>query len=313
MCAVGERFYGLGGQSYVWYNIQQVRLFNSPSEMDIYLVLSDSIASTANVTTYAEKYSVIIVKESDIMTKEWKEYLSVFYIQGYMHPGGSRTTGNKNFNQHVSERFYTLLSVIQKYSLEHVLHLENDVLLYHEWRPIVQKIADCGVQLGSLFPHLKGVIPGVLYVRNADALQGLTRFITDILICGQGFGKSLQPGYANDMTYLMNYYQYYGSGVLFALPAWEHAKGENCVYDSMPGHIWDAASFGQWYSFTPPGGSMPPLHIRNSMKGRFVDATPPPLMTWTQDEQGRKYPRWKSYRLLCLHIHAKNLWRFLSK
>lgn len=313
LCAIGQRFHGPGGQSYVWYNIIQVRKFNPPETMDIYLALADSIADEANTTNLAEIHKVKVVRESELRTSEWQAYLDVFYIQGYMHPGGNRQTGHKKFNQHVSERFYTLLSIIQKYNLEHVLHLENDVLLYSEWRPVLEAIAACQVELGSTVPSLKGIIPGVLYIRNAASLRLLTQFITDLLSCGPSFGESLQAGYANDMTYLMNYYQYFGSRKLFALPAWEHAKGENCIYDRMPHWLWDAASFGQWYSFSPPGGKMePPKHIRNAMKGRFLDATPPEYMTWEVDEKGRKYPKWKGYRLLSLHIHAKNLWRFLS-
>eukprot|EP00759_Apiculatamorpha_spiralis_P016729 PhF_6_TR2289/c0_g1_i1/m.3984 len=313
LCAIGTRFYGPGGQSYVWYNIMQFRLFNPPEEVDIYLALTDSIAQESNVTEWASRYQVTIVKESELKTEDWERYLQVFYIQGYMHPGGSRETGNKNFNKHVSERFYTLLSVIQKFNLVHVLHLENDIMVYTSWKSVITQIVRCDIDMATTVPHLKGFIPGIIYIRDAAALKKLTDFITSLLSCGTAFGKSVQPGYANDMTYTMNFYQYYGSQSLYPLPAWEHAQGENCLYDVNPGMLWDAASFGQWYSFTEPGQSGPKQHIRNSMKGRFLDATPPPLMTWEKDALGRKYPKWKNYKLLCLHVHAKNLWRFLSK
>eukprot|EP00760_Papus_ankaliazontas_P039610 PhM_4_TR9707/c0_g1_i1/m.18761 len=316
--AVGPRFYGPGGQSYVWYSIEQARKFNPTDAVDIYLVMSDHLATESNVTSFAERHGVMLLKESEVMTAEWEEYRRVFYIQGYMHPGGDRKKGNTNFNKAVSERFYVLQSVIEKFGLTHVLHLENDIMLYTEWKPVLEATAACTPGLASTIANVKGVIPGVVYVRDAQAIRAATSFISDLLSCNTTFGKSLQPGYANDMTYFMNFYQYFGSAALAPLPAWEHAPRENCIFEQykqrMNGEkaIWDAASFGQWYSFTPPGGDRPPLHIRNAMKGRFLDVTPPPKMEWREDAKGRRYPVWKGYRILGLHIHAKNLWRFLS-
>ena len=77
----------------------------------------------------------------------------------------------------------------------------------------------------------------------------------------------------------MNYWQYFGASALSPLPAWEHKPGENCVFDLRPNEIYgmhppcipyhvpphphlsilpsDLASFGQWYSFSPPDRDPP--------------------------------------------------------
>ena len=63
----------------------------------------------------------------------------------------------------------------------------------------------------------------------------------------------------------------------------------------------------------PISNAKPPLHVRNSMKGRFVDATPGELVKWRFDDQGRRVPFWGNFKLSSLHVHAKNLFWFRSK
>jgi hypothetical protein len=147
------------------------------------------------------------------------------------------------------------------------------------------------------------------------------------------------------MTYFMNFFHLFGTDALTILPSWEHKPGENCIYDTTSRlaragdtdemgegtaaatsataavgkknnrlALFDVASFGQWYSFAANStNGFPPRHVADSMrKGRFLDATPPPPMTWEVDSVGRRRPVWKDYHLVTLHVHAKNLNKFRS-
>jgi len=191
---------------------------------------------------------------------EWQRYDRVFYPQGVMHPGGSKKSGNLDFNRLVTARFFALLGLMRRDALTDVVHLENDMMVYTDFRPVILPAwRRCGNAMATLFPAKKGAIPGVLLVRQAADLQGLLGYINDLLSCGRKFGKGVTPGYANDMTYILNYYQLRGSAVLGDLPNWLHQRGENCLADEMPGVLFDGASFGQWYSFAfadhGPGGA----------------------------------------------------------
>ncbi len=166
-------------------------------------------------------------------------------------------------------------------------------------------------------------------MRRGAGVDGV--FLNELLSCGEHFGRALTrkwKDYANDMTYLMNFYHLFGTDALTILPGWEHRPGENCIFDatsssaaldgeapSKQKYLYDVASFGQWYSFAANSSSgVPPRHVQDSMrKGRFLDATPPPLMTWRVDAAGRRQPYWKDYQLVSLHVHAKNLNKFRSK
>lgn len=316
LCALGQRFFGPGGQSYVLEAIRQWRLFHSAAQSPIYLIVDEATMKFPEVAGVAATFAVELVASSGLMTPAWRRYFDVFYVQGYMHPGGSRTTGNTKFNQLVSERFFAVQSLMEQRGLRHVIHLENDIMVYANLMPQVAAAARCGYGLATTIASVKGFIPSVVYIRDAAAMKKLVDFINDILMCGPKFGKQLQPGYANDMTYTLNFYEYFGSRDMGVLPSWEHEPQQNCIFEQAPAdqkYMFDAASFGQWLSFAAKENApVPPLHIRNAMRGRFVDATPPPVVTWEEDVHGRRVPRWKNYTLVTLHIHAKNLELFRS-
>ena len=175
-----------GGQDYVAHCLAQWRLFNPPSESDVYLVVSDAFKSDAAVLQWVKQYQITLVLESELeMTEYWVEYLRTFYVQGYMHPGGSRKEGNKDFNRLVMQRFHVVHALMKQRGLENVVHLENDVLLYARWRDLIEPIVRCQHEISSTFASPKGVIPSVVYIKNADSLGRLLEFVNGILLCGE--------------------------------------------------------------------------------------------------------------------------------
>ena len=189
--AIGSSLHGVNGssggrQDYVFEAIKQWRLFNNPDESHVILVVSDEFATEATTLTKARELSVEIVSEKDIpVTPFWERYLKVFYIQGYMHPGGSRKTGNKDFNRLVMQRFHVLHALIKHRNLEHVVHTENDIMVYSRWADQVTPIIKCGMQLASTFASPKGVIPSVVYIKNYLSLEHMISFVNDLLTCGE--------------------------------------------------------------------------------------------------------------------------------
>ena len=441
---MGERFQGPGGQSYVVESVRQWRLFHPVGTAVIHLVVDEVIATSDPTIAALRKREEelwrssqqsqdrthpgdrrvrdihIIQEGTGIQVSpaflihftqslrsnalEWRKYYKYFYIQGYMHPGGSKSTGNTKFNQLVSERFFAVEALMRRYGLRNIVHLENDIMVYDNFLPMIHAAMRCGYQMTTTVIHVKGVIPSVLYVRSAESIGRFTSYLTEFLRCGSDFGKAIQHGYANDMTYLKNFYHLYGSRALGIFPTWRHERGELCintvldtwasaaqnaslltddasaassaqatlleVYSlvveriawqlsvilrrgqfvptnnepSLPssivrlptskgGSIMDGASFGQWYSAVAVADPsyvfhsatvdrakergtrvVPPQHIRNSMQKRFLDATPPQVMTWERYHGHLEImvPAWGDYRLATLHIHQKNLGLFSS-
>lgn len=325
--AIGGRFYGTGGQDYVFLSVQQWRSFHTAQESRVFVIIDDMHANDTWVMSQAARHDAILVPRSHLMTQRWKRYLEVFYIQGFMHPGGSRTTGNKQFNQLVSERFFAVASLMEAHNLTDVIHLENDNMVYANMLDVVTAIARCGHGLASMVPSVDGFVPGVVYIRDSKSINHFCDYLNDFLSCGSAFGLAVARQvtgnrnlFANDMTYLMNYFQLFGSRYIGLLPSWIHMPGENCIVEAsrsagIAPYLFDAASFGQWYSFTELIGSdSPPTHIVKACISRFLDITARPFerLSWVMDDVGRRRPYWKGFAILSLHIHAKNLDRFLS-
>ncbi|KEG12315.1 hypothetical protein DQ04_01801000 [Trypanosoma grayi] len=323
--AIGERFYGAGGQSYVFDSIRQWRLFHSSDESRVFLVMDDARMLDPQTVIYQRDLDITLVAKSSVESPRLERYRRLFYIQGFMHPGGNRSTGNKHFNQLVTERFFAVAAVMNRFGLRHVLHVENDNMIYANMRRIVTAIARCGYDIASTAPSADIFVPGVVYIRDAASIERFVDYLNDFLDCGKSFGLAVgrqvtgkKDPYANDMTYLMNYYQLFGSAYVGELPAWLHVEGENCVVESskqlgIPPFLFDSASFGQWYSFAALyGTSVPPSKVVKVVKRRYLDITPPPEISWVY-EDGKKIPLWKGFRLVSLHIHAKNLHNFTSQ
>lgn len=170
---LGQRLYGPGGQSYAWESVRQWRLFH-PTDADstIYMVMDDSTIDTdAKVRAAAKEYGVRLVKRSTILTDLWERYHEVFYVQGLMHPGGSKKTGNLQFNQLVSERLFAVHALMKHLNLTDVIHLENDIMVYEGFSAWISPIRTCGHRIASTIANVKGVIPGVVYFRDAAAAE----------------------------------------------------------------------------------------------------------------------------------------------
>jgi hypothetical protein len=273
---LGERYYGPGGQEYVWEAIRQWRLWHPASVSGIRVIVFDSQLDDPYLVRNATRFGVVLEPVSKLRphVPEWDKYDEVFYIQGYMHPGGSRETGNKEFNRLVTARFFAMLGLMRRDSLIDVVHLENDMMVYADFRPFVGAFLRCGSPLATMFPAKKGAIPGVMFVRDAEGLSLFTSYVNDLLACGKQFGKKVQKGYANDMTYLKNLFELYGNRAVTDIPNYLVKPGENCIADELNrAWLFDGASFGQWYSFaiaasgsqevqpTPVHEAVPPKNI----------------------------------------------------
>ena len=270
--AFGNRFYGPGGQEYVWESIRQWRVFHPHSaaaasslglNCRVFVIVNEhQLHGDVLVRRNATALHAELVSIDQLRTPQWRRYDRVFYVQGYMHPGGDRKTGHKLFNKLVSERFFAIESLMRTRGLRHVVCLENDMMVYTNFADTVRAVANCGWRVASIFPHLKGVIPGIMYVNSASDMARFASFLNDLLSCGKAFGEALQRGYANDMTYLMNFYQLHGGAWMGDLPNGASGgarsgprAGDNCVADQLPWLLHDGASFGQWYSFAVKGSA----------------------------------------------------------
>ena len=103
--------------------IHQIRLWNDPAQVDVYLIVFKELLEL--LTPLAIKYSVrLISTESLRRTSTHSEFLNVYKNYDSIF--------RNNYWRHVIERFYYLEELMRDYSLESVIHMEYDVLIYED-------------------------------------------------------------------------------------------------------------------------------------------------------------------------------------
>lgn len=102
---------------------------------------------------------------------------------------GDKKIRNENFNQHVSERFFAIEAIMRQENLQHVIHMENDIMVYDSMLPVVHAAAKCGHEMATTVIHRNGVIPSVMYIKNADAIKHFNVYLNEFPNCNITFGK----------------------------------------------------------------------------------------------------------------------------
>jgi len=214
------------------------------------------------------------------------------------------------------QRFFVLYEVMVKYNLSNLIHLESDNMLYVK----LDEIKDIFLKFNSLattFDDDNRGIGGIIYINSCDELKKLLKFIN----------KNLEQS-KNDME-LLSFYKNETNNITNLPIIFKH---NDIVFKSQKGRIpkkaedyyknydnfnsiFDAACLGQFI-----GGCDP--RNRNNIKEGFVNETcifnPSKFkIDWINDEHNRRVPyisinNSKKYRINNLHIHSKELEKFMS-
>ena len=197
------------------------------------------------------------------------------------------------FWHHCSKRFFLIYEYMKKYDIANVLHLENDVLLYNNLDyPFENRVY-------LTMDAMNRCIPGILYIPNHTLLKPLIK--------NYNFNK-------NDMINLANFYQN-NRDTVKTFPIIDDSISM-CIYNEnfrKFNSIFDGAAIGQYL------GGVDPRNIPGDTRG-FVNET------CVVKYNKYKFKWIKKGRQKCpyievngrlipinnLHIHSKNLKKFLS-
>lgn len=222
-----------------------------------------------------------------------------------------------------TERFFALERIARVLNLSNIIHIENDVMIYFAASTMAGIFASHYQRIASTFDSEHRCVPGLMFVRNADALVPLLDHINRLVALPDSNGT-------NDMELISRYRQLNGPDFIGALPIipprlpvdLRSLKGEipaspefySNLFEIFGG-VFDAAAIGQYF-----GGVDPRNTTKVDTRG-FINETcifNPSLYRFgvAQDHKRRKYPTigygdtcWPIYNL---HVHSKNLRRFAS-
>lgn len=216
---------------------------------------------------------------------------------------------------YAKERFIYLYEIAKEYNLKHIFHLENDNMLYVDLKELLPHMKAHYPGMGITFDNDSRSIPGFVYAAHTSVLQSVSGYIAEMAVTSvTDMGlfplyKKEYPAMLHQLPIIMEDYAHD-----FILKSRRGYEGKNPAHyynncDTF-GAIFDAAAIGQYldgtYKHRMPGYENGSCVFRPS---RFTYA-------WEIDEKGRRVPfvlyNNKKYRINNLHIHSKQLHKFLS-
>ncbi|MEX0940418.1 MAG: hypothetical protein WDZ41_03590 [Candidatus Babeliales bacterium] len=294
--------------SYTKFALEQARLFNP--EAPIYLII--------NKNAKKDERDNFIISTNNIITIFCEELHHSKEHQEFNENSSLNNSWREGFWRKATERFFYLDELISQLNLEHVIHLETDVMLYVNISDIFHALKRYK-GIAAIFDNDNRCIPSFLYIPTKQMINTLVSFIA--YRAKQGF---------NDMEILAHCKEKYGKEFIDFLPIiipdyvhdheLKNQLGQKVV-NSDPYHnyfdefksIFDGAALGQYLGgIDPRNGQSLPGFINESCifnPSHFI-------YEWEKDWQGRKVPfltyKNKKYRINNLHIHSKKLDEFKS-
>lgn len=304
-------------------SIRQARLWNPESEF--YLLLSRELI--AELPDELRQFEVSVVNtlayETDPLLQAFREN---FFVSGQMGGHANRD----DFNQITSARLFYVHAWMSACRVEHVIHIENDNLIYFKAVDWMQNISVCRVSMATTCREMntrrRFMIAGVVYVRDHMALGHVLTHSIQLLQKGRkNLSNRLGTEYVNDMSLLADYYwsnfksdglgKQIASGSLTILP--EDREGLGIVdphrHDPKPKCMWenthmvfDNSALAFWYF----GDFFDKRKFTNNHGWGAYERMPANRSTkaleWNR-ESGISFPVWDGKRVASLHMHSKQL------
>ncbi len=278
--------------NYILDTVYQTRLF---FDGEIYLILDD--LNNPHLEKLKE-FNVKLINYGDVIDKEFLEICKkrgnkIAVINGLGH--------RKLLFLRSMERFFLLQNLMVKETLENILFLELDNLIYddpNKWDEELKK-----QEFTFMYDNKNRISTGLIYIKNLDSIKIITNNLKTYVKEEQGFISEMGGNWlVKDQAYFLPCH-------------WKDVKYNELAYQNYSNFgksVFDPSSIG-WYFF-----GADPFHRNRNKKNPWgeIDYTKYKY-EWIQDEKGRKRPYFivKDEKILInnLHMYCKNLKLGLSK
>lgn len=281
--------------SYIVESIHQIRCYYNE---EIYLIINDLTSIYLNKI---EKYNINIIDYRTVISYNFLQTVcnnkhKFCYVNGLI--------GREELFVRSFERFFILQNLLKQLNKNDCLFLELDNMIYddpHKWINIFSQNELC-----YMYDNENRFSSGLMYIKNADALEGF-------LICCLDFINNSNK-FLDEMTVLSIYYERNKDKVGILPTYWNDPIVPAITYSNYNKYnnsIFDAAGIGIYLLGVDPYHTNG-IIIKNK-KGTFGGKIDYSNQTfeWKIDERGRKKPYiWngKDWLLInVLHVHSKDL------
>ena len=289
-------------RSYMRDCLMQIRLWNK--QTPIYLCVTDSVENRAIIDGYAEFLPTIVFLDQLTETESHARFHQTFTELSF-----------NGFWKYTMERFFYVEECMTAFGLQNVFHLEFDNLIYFNADELSSVCVKDRVQIPS--DNDDRFIAGICFVPTAAMLTPINQYF------------AMHARNRNEMIVLMDCYRTDPNlleGLPVIMPEYAHTlKPIDGVLVASPsrlsattaryGGLFDAAAIGQYI------GGVDTIHIAGNSDG-FVTPHSAFQVDKLQYQWRRHHELWRLYAsadlesewypLYNLHIHNKNLYRWLS-
>jgi hypothetical protein len=278
-----------------------VRLFNK--FCSIYLIASSSaLGEFARLTPVASD-AICIDYQTLPLTDEHRVFLNKSIL--------------KTFWQEATERYLVLYDFMNRFNIQHVFHLENDVLIYVNLAELLSGFRS-KYSIAVPFDNDTRAISSFVYVKDSTCLQKMVAFFAEKT--AQGLNdmyilpsiKKIDTSIVGQLPIIMPEYARY-----YPLINISKERAQNPIdYTSNFGSfncVFDAAALGQYLGgISPKCGAAGPGFINEAC---LFDPSRLSYV-WENNHDGLLVPyavfKGKKYLIANLHVHSKNLACFSS-
>lgn len=280
--------------------IHQLRLWNNPEELTIYLICERHIA--------AAPISGVTCIFTDTLHK-------TLHHQMFIEKYSGDTQFRKGYWRYVTERFFYIEELMKQYNLKDAVSMEYDVLFYGKVGDVIGKLKEEYSCITAEFDQEHKAYPAFMYFPSYKDLTTLNLFIVNLT----GLHKT-------DMEMLGIYRKAYPD-LIRGMPLIPDTSVDKIRYSNVGNKtesysylfdgfnsikgIFDSLVYGQYLGGIDPrntGGQYSIGYENESALYRAKDYT----FEWKRDEKGRWYPVVGGFPLYTIHMHSKALKCFLS-
>jgi hypothetical protein len=288
--------------------IHQVRLWNSPAELLIIILLDRCHQGAIFWSTIARDYAVAYVYTDQL---EHTQAHSTFHkkFKGDM-------AFRKGYWKYVIERFFYVEECMQAMNLTNVIALEYDVLVYTHISTLIEKLKQGKQVLHFVCDnHIRGH-PGCMYIPTAKTMGDFCKYIVDTLtikMCDMDLLSNYAKTYKERVSYLPVITNKRNHTKQPRVSALGHTES-NPFYLSENaerlGMLFDSAVVGQYVGGIDPRNTQGHKiqHYINESSLYSMNEMP---FQWIR--VGNKWqPQLDNTPLATIHVHSKALKQFLS-
>ena len=205
----------------------------------------------------------------------------------------------RGFWQYATERFFYLHEYIKLKNLKNIIHIENDNLIFYDFTKLQSQFETRPIW--AIFDCERRAIPGLIYFRDSESLYPLVRHFVSSGSRGKndmdsiGEFRHMFPECIDSLPIITNYIE--------ELPSMFHEKAD------FFGVLFDGAAVGQYI------GGLDLVCGRGHCFGFINESSvfqcDKTTIDWVH-EDGYKVLKLNGLRLVNLHVHSKDLRRWMS-